>query len=214
MTVAVCTGWGRLAWACGGGWTVAVATGLALLASSAAAQNLPAGAQAGDLIFRLGTERISQMVQAVDQGRFSHVGLLVGAPGQWQVLHATPSERPGQPDAVVLDPLAFFLAPERAQTHAVYQVQGASAQRRQQVVQWALSQQGRPFQMLESQEGVYCTTLVWQAWQQAGLDLEVRFTSVMLPVIGGNFLLPSALQASRHVQLLPAPAVRTITPPP
>lgn len=142
------------------------------------------------------------MVQAVDQGRFSHVGLLVGAPGQWQVLHATPSERPGQPDAVVLDPLAFYLAPERAQTHAVYQVRGVTVQRRQQVVQWALAQQGRPFHMLDAQDGVYCTTLVWQAWQHAGLDLEVSFTHIAMPVIGGQFLLPSALQASRHVQLL------------
>ena len=172
------------------------------------AQQLPAEAQAGDLIFRLGTERVSQLVQAVDQGRFSHVGLLVGKPGQWQVLHATPSERPGQADAVVLDALAFFLAPARSQAYAVYQVRGANAASRQQAVQWALRQQGRPFHLLDSAQGIYCTTLVWQAWQQAGVVMDVQFTTVALPVIGGQFLLPSALQVAQQLQLLSAGAAK------
>ena len=58
---------------------------------------LPPQAQAGDLIFRQGTEAVSHMVRTVDQGLYSHVGLLVGQVGAWQVVHATPSERPGQP---------------------------------------------------------------------------------------------------------------------
>lgn len=79
-----------------------------------ATPQLPPQAAPGDLIFRQGTENVSQLVQAVDGGDFSHVGMLVGRPGQWKVLHATPSERPGQADAVVLDSLDFFLDARRA----------------------------------------------------------------------------------------------------
>ncbi|UUC94014.1 MULTISPECIES: hypothetical protein [Comamonas] len=75
---------------------------------------LPPQAAPGDLIFRRGTEHVSHLVQAVDHGDFSHVGMLVGRPGQWKVLHATPSERPGQADAVVLNSLDFFLDARRA----------------------------------------------------------------------------------------------------
>ena len=49
-------------------------------------------------------------------GDFSHVGMLVGRPGHWRVLHATPSEREGQPDAVVPGFAGLFLGVQRAQT--------------------------------------------------------------------------------------------------
>ena len=127
------------------------AVGAALFYAQALAwAQLPPQAQAGDLIFRQGTEAVSHMVRTVDQGLYSHVGLLVGQAGAWQVVHATPSERPGQPDAVVLDSLAFFLAPERAHAFAIYHLPQASAAQRQAAVQWALAQQGRPFALQET----------------------------------------------------------------
>ncbi len=108
------------------------AVGAALFYAQAPAwAQLPPQAQAGDLIFRQGTEAVSHMVRTVDQGLYSHVGLLVGQAGAWQVVHATPSERPGQPDAVVLDSQAFFLAPERGHAFAIYHLPPASAAERQ-----------------------------------------------------------------------------------
>nr|WP_261794537.1 YiiX/YebB-like N1pC/P60 family cysteine hydrolase [Comamonas testosteroni] len=177
---------------------------LAWLGSAALAEPaLPAAAQAGDLIFRKGTEGVSQMVMGVDQGLYSHVGMLVGRKGRWQVLHATPSEKPGQADGVVLDSLDFFLAPQRSQAFAVYHVQEGSAAQRQSAVQWALAQQGRGFEIVNASKGIYCTTLVWQAWTLAGLDWPVSLTEVTLPLLKGQYLLPSALQKSqriRHIQ--------------
>lgn len=176
----------------------------AALPAQAGAPPLPAPARAGDLIFRQGTEAVSHLVRAVDQGVYSHVGLLVGGPGHWQVLHATPSERAGAPDAVVLDSLDFFLDPARARAYAVDQVQGASATLREQVVAWALAQRGRPFALREDDVhgSIYCTTLVWQAWQRLGLDWQVAFTRVELPLLGGSYLLPSALARSPRLQRL------------
>lgn len=174
--------------------------------------SLPIGTQAGDVIFRQGTEAVSHMVRAVDQGVYSHVGLLVGQPGAWQVVHATPAERPGQPDAVVLDSLEFFLAPQRARAFAVDRVEAPSAQARQQAVAWALAQVGRPFALqgtdhaagadASADDGIYCTTLVWQAWQRSGLDWQVAFIQVQMPLLGGRYLLPSALAQSPRLQRL------------
>ncbi len=174
--------------------------------------SLPIGTQAGDVIFRQGTEAVSHMVRALDQGVYSHVGLLVGQPGAWQVVHATPAERPGQPDAVVLDSLEFFLAPQRARAFAVDRVDAPSAQARQQAVAWALAQVGRPFALqgtdhaagaaASTDDGIYCTTLVWQAWQTSGLDWQVAFIQVQMPLLGGRYLLPSALAQSPRLQRL------------
>ena len=180
------------------------ALGAAAATPSAASNSsvLPKGAQAGDLLFRQGTERVSQLVLSVDSGAFSHVGMLVGQPGAWQVLHATPSERSGQPDGVVLDPLDFYLAPERSRIHRLYQVQSVNNHARARAVQWAMQQQGRGFQMMDEGNGTYCTLLVWQAWQQAGLDLEVPFKEITIPILQGRYLMPSALSQSRKLVAL------------
>lgn len=174
----------------------ACCAGLAL-----ATPQLPPQAAPGDLIFRRGSENVSHLVQAVDRSDFSHVGMLVGRPGQWQVLHATPSERPGQADAVVLDSLDFFLDAQRARAYRLYQVASDSGTR-ERAVAWAMAQQGQPFQLLGSGQGIYCTTLVWQAWLQSGADLEVVFTEVELPILGGRYLLPSSLLRSSRLRAL------------
>ncbi|MEK7944073.1 YiiX/YebB-like N1pC/P60 family cysteine hydrolase [Pigmentiphaga sp. YJ18] len=177
---------------------------LALLGAAAQAADLLApGARAGDLIFREGTEAVSAAVMAVDRGAYSHVGMLVGQPGNWQVVHATPSEVRGRPDGVVVDALAFFLDPRRSRRHAVYHVE-AGDEARQRAVALALSMQGRPFRIADP-AGTYCTELVWKAWRDAGMDLDVRFTSLALPLLPGNYLLPSDLLASPRLRPL-APA--------
>jgi len=179
---------------------------LALLAGALRAEGLPVlppGARAGDLIFREGTEAVSAAVMAIDRGAFSHVGMLVGEAGRWQVVHATPSEVRGRPDGVVLDPLAFFLDPARSKRHAIYHIEAGDGQRRR-AVEHALAMQGRPFRIADP-AGTYCTELVWKAWKDAGLDLDVQFTALALPLLPGRYLLPSDLLASPRLRPL-APA--------
>jgi cell wall-associated NlpC family hydrolase len=178
---------------------VPIAT-LAVLAAfpawGAPAAELPAQTQAGDLIFREGTETVSAAVRAVDGGQFSHVGMLIGAPGHWQVLHATPSEVPGRPDGVVLDNLAFFLDRQRSRRYAVYHVDASAAQRTQAITA-AHAMLGKPFRVADEAAGTYCTALVWNAWKKAGVDMGVRWTPLSLPLLpAANYLLPSDLLAS------------------
>lgn len=178
------------------------ASGLAMLSCAALAQALPPGARHGDLIFREGTEAISEAVMAMDRGAFSHVGMLIGEPGDWSVLHATPSEVPGRQDGVVLDTLAFFIDAKRSRHFAVYHVE-ADENARFEAVQAARAWLGRPFRIADPQ-GTYCTVLIWQSWQQAGVDLDVTFTPLSLPMMPGKYLLPSGLAASPRLRRLEA----------
>jgi len=161
---------------------------------------LPPAAQAGDLIFRRGTEPVSAAVLMVDGGEFSHVGMLLGGPDAWQVLHSTPSEVPGRKDGVVIDPLAFFLSPVRSRGHAVYRVEATQIQH-QRAVQYALGEQGKPF-LIGDQMGTYCTLFVWSAWRQAGVEFEVAFTPIALPLLQGDYLLPGQLRRSARLRRL------------
>lgn len=190
-------------------WLAAALLISAGLDYSLASPRLPMNAQAGDLIFREGTEAVSSAVMAVDRGAYTHVGMLVRKDDAWQVLHATPSEVPGRSDGVVLDTLAFYLDAQRARRWAVYGVDADQAQR-DESVDAAMSMLGKPFRIADA-SGTYCTVLLWDAWRTAGVDLDVVFTPLDLPLLPGRYLLPSALLASPKVRLLEDRAV-TATP--
>jgi len=180
--------------------------------------SIPSGARSGDLIFRKGTEAVSDLVRAFDGGEFSHVGILIAASDlppdlqqnvsgevarTWFVLHATPSEVEGRTDTVVLDPLAFFISPALSRGHAIYHVTAANAEQRSAAVTAALAQLGQPFS-LTNPDGIYCTQLPYAAWLSAGVDLDVRFKRLAIFFFPPrDFLLPSALRASPHLQPLP-----------
>lgn len=180
-------------------WTCLILLALYSLVPQATAGSL-SGARPGDLIFREGNEAISDMVLAMDEGRFSHVGLLAKQEGKWVVIHATPSEIEGRADGVVIDPINFFISPQRSRHYAVYRVEATDDQR-EHAVRWAKEQVGTPFSVL-APVGIYCTTLVWEAWLEAGVNLEVQFTHLAIPLAKGDFLLPSGLLSSPKLTLL------------
>lgn len=156
--------------------------------------------KSGDLIFRQGTELISQLVISVDQGSYSHVGMIVGDAPHWQVIHATPSEVEGRLNSVVIDDLSFFIDKERASQWAVYRV-GATSEQRSLVTQYVVTQLNKPFSF-NVNEGTYCTYLVWQAWMQAGVDFKVDFTPLSIPMMSGQYLLPNTLAQSAELELI------------
>jgi hypothetical protein len=165
--------------------------------------------QAGDLIFRIGSGWQSDVVRGMARDRqaqrgdpYSHVGMLIGSPAHWQVLHAVPAEMPGRPDAVVRDELDFFLGAERAHGVAIYRV-AADVAARNAAISHALERLGTPFRIVEDdREGQYCTTLVWRAWQRAGVDLGARFEHLDIPLAAGDYLLPHSLRAAQGLRLV------------
>ncbi len=159
------------------------------------------------MVFRQGTEPVSDVVMAMDNSGYSHVGMLVGEPDNWQVLHAIPEA------GVTLEPLASFIAPEQASLHAIYHIE-ASHKLRQQAVAFAESRLGEPFRITahdasieidheaSPSTGTYCTLLIHDAWLAAGLDLQASFKRINMPLARGDFLLPSGLQASPLTHLI------------
>jgi hypothetical protein len=160
----------------------------------------------GDLIFRVGTDWQSDAVRGAadrnDDDPYTHVGLIVGSPEHWQVLHSTPAEKPERADGVVLDDLAFFIAPERARGVAVYRVEASPAERAA-AIRFARSRLGAPFRLSDNDtEGNYCSTFVWRAWREAGVDLGARFERVTVFFDSVYYLFPSALRRSARLKLL------------
>jgi cell wall-associated NlpC family hydrolase len=186
---------------------------VARAASRGAAVELPAEVafqlQAGDLIFRIGRGWQSSVVRGMAHERqekrgdpYSHVGMLIGSPAHWQVLHAVPAEMPGRADAVVRDDLDFFLGPERAHGVAIYRVT-ADAATRDAAVSHALARLGTPFRIVENdREGQYCTTLIWRAWQRAGVDLGAHFDHLDIPLAAGDYLMPHSLRTAPGLRLV------------
>lgn len=181
------------------------------LAAIAAAPAPPTGETwlAGDLIFREGTALVSEAVRGVDPGGYSHVGLLDGAPGDWRVLHAEPAETPGDPDGVREDPLAFFLAPQRARAWAVYRVEPADPAQRAAAIAAIRARLGEPFRLAPGpgEPGTYCTVLITEAYAAAGVKIGARSRHLGLPLIAGEYLLPSGLREAPTMRRVEASTV-------
>jgi cell wall-associated NlpC family hydrolase len=193
------------------GWGVSVWRHLAPNAPIHLSPAVDASIKAGDLIFRIGNEWQGDAVRGISSlwaarekrgDPYSHVGMLVGAPGHWQVLHSVPSEAQGRANAVVVDELDFFLASERARGIAIYRVE-ADEEARAAAVLHARSRLGTPFRLVANDtEGQYCTTLIWYAWQYAGIDLGARFEHLNVPLAEGDYLLPHSLRMAKRLRLL------------
>ncbi|MDR3159743.1 MAG: hypothetical protein LBU11_12245 [Zoogloeaceae bacterium] len=54
-----------------------------------------------------------------------------------------------------------------------------------------------------TRKGQYCTTLIWYAWQHAGVDLGARFEYLSVPLSSGHYLLlPHSLRSAKRLRLL------------
>lgn len=153
--------------------------------------------QSGDLIFREGTELISDLITQSEENSYSHVGMLYKKQGLWFVIHATPPETKDKLEGVVIEPLTFFIAKERSKKYGIYKVK-ASAKQHQQALTNALQELNKPFR-LDEKEGTYCTLLIYRAWQKAEIDLEAKFTPITLPFIEGDYILPKDLANSKYL---------------
>lgn len=165
--------------------------------------------QPGDIIFRKGRSLGSRAVLAVDEeSAFSHVGLLSERAGELQVIHAVPADAEHQSLAIRMEPLSAFLAPDKASDAAVFRAQDLEHEVRLRAARAALGfiAEGLEFDEaydLRTPDRLYCTELVWRAYLETGTDLvDGRFDHLNLPLRSGDYLLPSRLLASPHLQLV------------
>jgi hypothetical protein len=153
----------------------------------------------GDLIFRRGRSLVSKVVLAVDGGsEYSHVGLISVIDGQVWVLHAVPPEEPEQQGGVIAEPLAAFLAFDKATAAGLYRSRDAKAAATAERVAWGFVQAHVPFDSgfdLSTSGELYCTEMVWRAYREAGIDLAPSD-----PIRKEKYLLPSRLLRSPRLE--------------
>src|ERR1051326_1163247 len=129
----------------------------------------------GDIIFRRGVSIESQAVIAMDgASTFSHVGIVLRQRDAVLVVHVVPGE--GGADTTKIEPIEDFLRSDRASAARAYRVISENPSQIERAVEIAkdYAQRQIPFDKnfdLTSDDALYCTELVWRAYQKAGLDL-------------------------------------------
>ncbi len=153
----------------------------------------------GDLLFRRGTGVAGHFVTAMDnEGKFSHVGIVVNKDSGWFVIHAVPNEREfdGDFDRVKCEYIDSFLdrypncdiglyRPEVEQEKIATAVRNAIR----------LSIKQVPFDHdynLEDTTKLYCTEMVEYVYSLAGVSIsEGRCTEITFPMMQGFYIMPS-----------------------
>ena len=164
----------------------------------------------GDIILRRGRDAVSAVVLTADSGsRYSHVGIIVPLGRLLGVAHALPEDATHPEGRVLVEPIGEFLSPEKASELAVYRLrEHPDEETAGQASRLALRyvRERRSFDGdfdLETPEKLYCSELVWRAFQEAGIDLlDGRFSRLTLPLRSGDFVLPSSFTTSPHLRLV------------
>jgi uncharacterized protein YycO len=150
---------------------------------------------------------ISEAVLAADgQTPYSHTGVIRVINGVPFVVHAITGEPQGGDDIVKAEPLALFLAYDRASATAVYRLKEDADHVADKAADVALSYAARrvPFDGdfdLASADKLYCTELVWRAYREVGVDLvDGHFDNLSIPMSKGAYILPSSLMKSARLK--------------
>jgi hypothetical protein len=165
----------------------------------------------GDLIFRSGVSRDSAMVRFADPGAgYSHVGLVDLDGGITYVVHIEPGVTADE-SRIRREPLAVFLAADRADGVAVFHLRAADRGRGPAAVAAALRYRDRGVSFdqgadLATGDQQYCTELVCRSYRTAGLDLLDGDFGPTVPLIDRPAVRLTALLHSRH--LVAGPIVR------
>lgn len=171
------------------------------------------GVEVGDLIFRRTTGLIGTIVLASDRAsEFSHVGIVVSVSPVASVVHAEPGGSRQEKGGVERVSLAAFAAAPQVTGAAIYRLRTRNAEASQRAVEWALYQARRhtPFDgalNLSDTTAVYCTELVWRAYQKAGVTLveptrghrNAPFGLDTVILVSGLAASPLLYPVSRHV---------------
>jgi hypothetical protein len=160
----------------------------------------------GDLIFRSGVSTDSRLIELFDpDSKYSHVGMIDVRDGNAYVIHIEPGDTDAQ-SQVRREPLAQFLAPDRADGFAILHVIPEDDRRGRAAIQGALRYQSLAVTFdhqfdLNTVDRMYCTELVWRTYVDAGLDLlGGDFGPSAGPMPRSPLIRLSALAHSRYLQ--------------
>jgi len=154
-----------------------------------------------DIVLRQGRDIVSHIILSQGEStRFSHVGLVFRRGDQLLVIHAMPAEN-NVPGGVEIEPFAVFAAADKSTDVAFYRARDLSESAQVAIRDFAFAQIGKPFDeqfLLSDSNKLYCTELVLDAFEAAGLSLgeTVPHMHVMMlaeAVVPPDYLRQSAL---------------------
>lgn len=160
---------------------------------------LPVDLKDGDLVFRAGRDMMARLVLSQgDATRFSHVGVIVMHGHKAFVVHAVPAEGLNA-GGVREEPLAEFSKPSNASDIGFFRVSGLDDRGRQEIVDYALEQIGKPFDdeyRFSDDSRMYCTELVLKALVVGEITKVSSTGSVQVLTLNEPVFPPDSLRRS------------------
>lgn len=152
----------------------------------------------GDIIFRRGISLVSNIVLETDsESPYSHVGIVSFYNNKPFVIHAVPDESETEIDYVRKDPLCLFLQTDRASAYAVIRFTDENISKRASSFSKSYYNSKILFDdefSLQDSNKLYCTELVWRAFDKAGVNLtDNKFDTLSIPIGQNPYLLPGTL---------------------
>jgi len=161
----------------------------------------------GDIVFRKGRSMESRVVLITDRSSsYSHVGVIYMLNEIPYVIHTVPDESEICVDYVKMEKLSVFFSSENASIGSVFRLKEQYANFAKLAALTAKSYFDDKFIFddafdLRSENKLYCTELVWRAYQKVGIDLiQGKFDKLFLPFVKGFIVLPSSLLNSFYLE--------------
>jgi len=160
--------------------------------------------QNGDLIFRRGTSIESQVVLLTDQNsEYSHIGMIYKINGKLFIIHTVPKENDDDPGYIKLEPIDEFLSGGKAVRVAVYRLIQNSSEKINIASSYAYNCYIKKLCFdnnydLVTDAQLYCTELIWKAYNRAGIDLvNNRLRNINLIITSKIMIMPSSIIESK-----------------
>jgi uncharacterized protein YycO len=165
--------------------------------------------QNGDLIFRKGRSIESQIVLLSDDNSdYSHVGIIYLKDGKPLVIHSVPAENGEEHEFIKLEGVEDFLKKDKAVQFAVFRLEDSLIHSTKAACDFAYNCYLNKFRFdnqydLNSDTKLYCTELIWKAYQQIGIDLvQNRLHDINFIVINKRMIMPGSILESKYLKLV------------
>ena len=167
---------------------------LILLPLQLCAAVAPENLAVGDWVFRVGTGRESALIRHLDDGEYSHIGIVVAVAPEIRIIHATTDDDPTHPNQVINSSFAEFSAPPLAGKIAAARPAFLNESERAQLAAAVARHLGEPFHLTaRDQSPRYCTTIIYDALIALRPATAARWHHIDLPLLAGDYLFPQAL---------------------
>ncbi len=161
----------------------------------------------GDIAFRRGDGVVSDIVLYNDvDGKYSHVGIIVGQSDSLMVVHAVPGEHDtaNDFDRVKIESINRFFGSDVATRGAVMRMSLTDEQCR--LIGLYAKEKAEAMVAfdhnynLEDTTKLYCTELVQLLFKRIGIDLaQGRITTIICPGMSGDYIMPSDIYKNKNM---------------